>query len=321
VGEVIYKAWQAGARFDEWADKFNFEIWTNAIKECGLDLDFYVYRERPKDEIFPWDHLIFGQTKEALYADYIKGINETADASPSFNANDMPLENFHNDFNELQPPLPPQMCVRLRFSKTGDVKFISHLEHVEALRRAIRRSGLDIAFTGGFSPQIKASFGPPLIVGYESFCEYIDLSLASRQSLPEIKDAINKTLPTGYNLLEVKKIPLIFPSIEALVNMQEWRIKNFGLTKDEIDAFLNQDKIIITKKKAKKDIEVDARPLIHKLYIKDDDLILMLTAQTGKTLKPELIVRAICPPKNPAVLEIQRLNLYIKTPAGKIYPI
>ncbi len=65
LGEVIYKAWQKGAGFDSWADEFKYECWNEAFAEVGIDPDFYL-RERPYDEILPWDHLDSGVSREFL---------------------------------------------------------------------------------------------------------------------------------------------------------------------------------------------------------------------------------------------------------------
>lgn len=68
--EVIYSAWKNGAKFDAWNDQHHFEIWYAAFAENGLDPDFYIYRQRRVDEIFPWDHISTGVRKEYLFQDF-----------------------------------------------------------------------------------------------------------------------------------------------------------------------------------------------------------------------------------------------------------
>ncbi len=65
-GEVIYKAWKKGCKFDSWAEHFNYDAWMETITECGLDSAFYANRVRPFDEITPWDHIYHGVTKSFL---------------------------------------------------------------------------------------------------------------------------------------------------------------------------------------------------------------------------------------------------------------
>ncbi len=63
LGNVILKARSKGCRFDAWDEHFNYQIWNDAFKEEGIDPDFYVYRQRKENEIFPWDHITSGVVK------------------------------------------------------------------------------------------------------------------------------------------------------------------------------------------------------------------------------------------------------------------
>lgn len=64
--DVLIKAFEKGAKFDGWSEYFNFELWQEAIKECNLDGDFYVYREREYTEILPWDFIDIGVNRKYL---------------------------------------------------------------------------------------------------------------------------------------------------------------------------------------------------------------------------------------------------------------
>ncbi len=70
LGAVIHRAWQLGARFDAWSDRFRAEAWRQAFREAGLEIGFYTRRPRPLDEVFPWDHIDAGVTKKYLRRDY-----------------------------------------------------------------------------------------------------------------------------------------------------------------------------------------------------------------------------------------------------------
>lgn len=70
IAPVIERAWRKGARFDAWGDQFRFEHWESAFAECGLDPDFYSFRERDLDEVLPWDHINVGVRKSFLQEDY-----------------------------------------------------------------------------------------------------------------------------------------------------------------------------------------------------------------------------------------------------------
>lgn len=71
MAEVIYQAWKRGAKFDAWKEHFRFDLWQAAFAEVGLDPAFYTHRERPIDEVFPWEHISAAVRKKYLTEDYL----------------------------------------------------------------------------------------------------------------------------------------------------------------------------------------------------------------------------------------------------------
>ncbi len=70
MSDVIYRAWQKGAKFDAWQDQFCFDIWQAAFADASLDPAFYTHRQRPLDEAFPWDHISIGVRKKYLLEEF-----------------------------------------------------------------------------------------------------------------------------------------------------------------------------------------------------------------------------------------------------------
>lgn len=66
LSDVIYTAWKKGCKFDGWSEYFQFDLWVEAFGQCGVDPAFYVYRPRGCDELFPWDFIDTGVSKEYL---------------------------------------------------------------------------------------------------------------------------------------------------------------------------------------------------------------------------------------------------------------
>ena len=66
VGQVLLKVYEKGGIFDAWSEYFDYQRWLDAFEECGLDMDFYTLRERDIEEIFPWDFIDVGVTKQFL---------------------------------------------------------------------------------------------------------------------------------------------------------------------------------------------------------------------------------------------------------------
>ncbi len=74
VGKLIYTAWKKGQVFDGWTEYFNYDNWVEAMKETGIDPEFYIYRMRKFDEILPWDFMDIGVTKDYLWKEYQRAL-------------------------------------------------------------------------------------------------------------------------------------------------------------------------------------------------------------------------------------------------------
>ena len=80
LGQVVLAAWQHGAKFDGWQECFSASVWEEAFRASGLDPAFYLYRPRPMDEVFPWEHIDAGVRKSYLADDYQRSLRgETRD--------------------------------------------------------------------------------------------------------------------------------------------------------------------------------------------------------------------------------------------------
>ncbi len=321
VSKAIYLAWQKGMRFDQWKDKFNFEVWMETIKEAGFDLDFYVYRRRGFDEVLPWQHINLGVDNKFLYNDYMNGIKETANAVLGKEKQITKLpENISSVKKEI---FETKNRVLLKFSRKGFVKYVSQLEQIDFFRRALKRTKLPLAYTNGFSPQVKAAFGPAIAVGYESDSEYVDLSLTEKVEIEIIKQEISKILPEGYELLDAKYIPLRFPSIESVVNLAEYTVKGVNIKQSDIDEYLKQDKILITKIKKNKETVIDVKDLIREIQIVDDNTLkIFLRFGPTKNMKLEKILQNLLKiqEKSVKILYTKRERLFVEN-KGTVYEI
>ena len=75
LGDVLYRAWEKGCKFDGWGEYFYMDWWMEAFVDCGLDPEFYAYRTIPYDEVLPWDHISSGVRKEYLIKEHQKAMN------------------------------------------------------------------------------------------------------------------------------------------------------------------------------------------------------------------------------------------------------
>ncbi|NBH12829.1 DUF2344 domain-containing protein [Lachnospiraceae bacterium] len=226
------------------------------------------------------------------------------------------------------------MNIRVKFQKYGVMKFIGHLDMMRYFQKAIRRAGIDIAYSEGYSPHQIMSFAAPLGVGVTSDGEYFDIEVNSSMSSQEAVQALNKTMVEGISILEYKKLPDTAKTSMSLVAAADYLIyekqgshflgQHFLELPQKVQAFYEgQSAICITKHTKKREIEMDVKPLIyemkalnlkdaetlHELEVKNPQLLalpedskeaecpaLFLKISTGSTdnVKPELILEAFC---------------------------
>jgi len=160
---------------------------------------------------------------------------------------------------------------RVRFSRKGNLRFLSHLEQIELVRRAIRRAKLPVNFTEGFHPQLKVSFGPAISVGYESNCELVDIETSKLIDTNEVARKLICQLPPGFSLVEIKRIPNFSTAIEVSINLIEYSIANLErfLTKAEIESKIvslsNKKEFVVDVIKKDKIQQVDVIQLIKEI--------------------------------------------------------
>ncbi|MFH1368609.1 MAG: TIGR03960 family B12-binding radical SAM protein [Elusimicrobiota bacterium] len=317
LSAAVISAWKKGCRFDQWGERFKYNLWQEAFSESGVDIPFYIHRERGYDEVLPWEHLEFGPGKEKLWADYQDGLKFALEpeSEPELSELDTP------DIKPVNQPSNPAAIqrVRLCFGRTGPARFISHLEQIEVFRRLIRRTGLPMIFTGGFHPQPRISFGPPNSVGYESRSEYIEVELSRKVPPEEIRSAVAKSVPAGYELLSVKNVPVMFPSLESLVNLAMYEI-NADAAPQKTEDFLKQTEIIVEKTKKNAVQRINARPLIKELRSENGATTLLLRFGPKGNVKPEKIIQLLCGLSNDEskLLMISRKALYAEKPDGTV---
>jgi radical SAM-linked protein len=114
--------------------------------------------------------------------------------------------------------------LRINFSRGEEVKFLSHLDLMRFWERALRRAGLTLAYSEGFSPHPRISIAAPLSVGVISDAELMDILLNQWISPEAFAGQLNKQLPSGIALLKVTAVGLEEPSLQSRVRFAEYRV-------------------------------------------------------------------------------------------------
>jgi radical SAM-linked protein len=208
-----------------------------------VGLAFFAYRRKRLDEVLPWDRIDCGVTKAYLQKQLAAARNlaEVVDCvlapctvcgacdydvvkNRTYSAEDYQRS---REVGRAQGPEAPEARaaapsseltrthIRVKFAKAGRLVALSHLEMMHSLLRAIRRARLPMAYSQGYHPKPRVSFGPALPVGVESFCEYMDLELVGIHQPEPIAGQLAAALPPGLDIQEAVPIDPRTPSISA----------------------------------------------------------------------------------------------------------
>ena len=164
-----------------------------------------------------------------------------------------------------------RMKVRIKFAKYGAMKFIGHLDMMRFFQKAVRRAEIDVKYSEGFSPHQIMSFAAPLGVGIESLGEYMDLEVLSMSAPEDMKDALNRVMVEGVEVLAVNILPDQAKNAMASVAAASYQIHlkegNFGLPDlaAGVASFYAQKQIPYIKETKKSVIETDLKPGIYEL--------------------------------------------------------
>lgn len=189
------------------------------------------------------------------------------------------------------------MKVRIKFTKTGYMKFVGHLDTMRYFQKAIRRAEIPVAFSGGYSPHMIMSFAAPLGVGTTSLGEYFDMELTETMPTTEIQQRLNKTMVEGVTVCSVRQVEdgkastamALVAAADYYVSFREGK-EPVSSWKEKLTEFLDQNEIIVTKKTKRSEKTVDIRPFIYKAEIQEDGIFMQLASASSNYTKPELVM-------------------------------
>jgi radical SAM-linked protein len=207
--------------------------------------------------------------------------------------------------NNVEPS--PQMKLRVKFIKMGWAALQGHLELMEILKRAILRSKVPAAYSGGFHPQMKLAMGYALPLGIESECEFFDLTILEPVVLPEFLGALNQALPGGLQVVAAEYIDLNAASIYAQTRWVSYQVRwpsddfvqaNRDFYKTLLDLQQGKDLVFLRQKRGDKHKEKafsikDHLRFSTELSEKSDFFEFSLRCDPDGSLKPSELVSAL----------------------------
>ena len=282
--EALYKK---GCYLDAWGEYFDKDVWYETVEELGINLAHLAEKEYALEQPLPWDFIDIGVDKEWFKNEYKAAFNITRDSThivPTCqtkcvncgvckNLNTRKVMDKHFTASPQAQAVvnmkkeDPKTCkhydkpiyrYRIKLTKTGILKYFSHLDWQNTFFKAIARTDLNVVFSQGFNPTMKISMGIALPLFAESLTEFVDIELFDDITPNELKLKLEKVLPAQSEILSIVKIEKSAPAIDITAQWAEYEVNSadenlydFDKLKYNTDKVLSSEEIFIEKKNKK----------------------------------------------------------------------
>lgn len=314
--EALYKK---GCYLDAWGEYFKENIWHETAKELGIDLAELAKHQYSTDEELAWDFIDTGIDKSWLVNEYNLAITPCpVESQPSvvptcekqcvncgvcknlkthkviakpFKASEKAqhLKIEHKDPTTINGYDKEVYKYRIKLTKTGILKYFSHLDWQNTFFKAIARTNLDVVYSLGYNPSMKVSMGVALPLFAESDGELVDVELFNDLTEDELKLKLEKVLPKESKIISIVKIPKNAPAIDITAQWAEYKVDIFNKSLYDFESLrYNTDKVlsseeIFIEKKNKKGLikKTDVKKSIKSYRFEDESLFIVL--KTGQS--------------------------------------
>lgn len=222
------------------------------------------------------------------------------------------------------------MRVRIRFAKLGKVRWTSHRDVARMWERAFRRVELPLAYTGGFSPRPKVSFGLALPTGHESVAEYLDVELAEEvEGLAALPGRLSAALPGGVDALAAVTVAPGTASLQADVAECTWSFTASPVSGGDpvgtaeltgrVADLLARPEAVVTRHRKAGEVQEDIRPGILALRVTDRGRVEADLAAQPRSLRPADVLAALHPDWEER--DVRRLHQWIRRDGARWEPV
>ncbi len=296
VADAVEAAWRRGARFDSWSDRHDPSLWDEVVAACGLKWEDYL-GEISEEATLPWDFVETGVPKSYLLRERRLSRRE----EPTPNCREAGCggcgvcglkpgapypQNLLAEPTRIRPIRkgPPRYSgvvfrYRALCTKTGRAALLGHLEMKAILERAFRRAGLPLRFSEGHNPEPRFSFGQPVPLEVESTAEVFDVELTEPVDGQRLSERVNRHLPEGMVLYQVKMVAPKAPSLGAALSGIVYRVDLTPvvarLGRDEVEnrirRFMASDEVPFEKERKGRVRKVNMREFVREASLQDNN--------------------------------------------------
>ena len=198
-------------------------------------------------------------------------------------------------------PLPAVQHLLVRYAKRGKMRFASHRDVARAFERGVRRAGLPIAHSAGFTPHPKISYAGGAPTGVASEAEYLSLALTARSEAEAVREWLNAALPDGIDVIDVTEDAGGLPA--SRLTASEWQVILPGLTPDSVAPavrrFLALEHAQVERLTNKGMRSMDARSAVVTLDVQGADVptgdvaLRMIVRHTVPAVRPDDVLTAL----------------------------
>ncbi len=297
LAKVIELAYAKGALFSSWKDHLKIEPYKEAMEEAGLDWDEFI-GARDVDGPLPWDHISCGVTKKFLLKERERALAcsmtedcryaacrncgvcefdghvsilekqaKVKDIQPKMIFTERDQEGEQPAFSVEKPDLTIKGShFRLWYEKNGPAAYLSQLELQSVFERAFRRAKLSLAFSAGFHPMPKLSFGKALPVGVSSKAEWINVYFREDFEPIDVVKRLIPNMPVGLKPLKADRLSMGKKQPQSVEEVFELTFKQNAETHvAEWNIFMEAPEFVIEKRTKKGMKNVDIRPIVKEL--------------------------------------------------------
>ena len=325
----IEKLYEKGCYLDAWDENFDKIIWAETAKECGFTLDDEALKTYSLDDKLPWNFVDVGLEKNWLKNEYNQAMKENraefvltptcehhcvgCGVCQNLRTKKILAPKYiHTSSPKIvqNPRLQDHNAVpnryRVKLTKTGILRYFSHLDWQNTFQKALSRTGLNIAYSQGFNPTMRVSMKIALPLFSQSICELVDIDIWDDLPIENLKESLQKVMPDGCEIKEIKHIDRSYKSIETTVQWAKYKIEIFdkGLYDFknlcyDVNEVLNSQNIFIEKRNKKGLLQkTDVRNAVKSHEFIGEALFIVLKSGQGSDIpavRADVLMNTIVP--------------------------